>query len=135
MLRRTMAPNPSSRDKAKPSTKIACQVNGLKNHCPSTGQVGGRKRNRQRGEVERKRERHEQRPGEAIDNGKGGRHKHENDVQRQDVEIAELMREQHDAHLHMRGIEKERGRVVPLENERVVGVKRQWPRAGRSRAR
>src|SRR6266704_895778 len=40
MLRRTIAPRPSSRDKAKPSTKIACQVNGLKNHWPGTGQVG-----------------------------------------------------------------------------------------------
>src|SRR6266850_1143350 len=40
MLRRTIAPSPSSRDKAKPSTKIACQVYGLKNHWPGTGQVG-----------------------------------------------------------------------------------------------
>src|SRR5262245_5343161 len=40
MLHRTKRPNPSSRDSAKPSTKIACHVNGLKNHCPSTGQVG-----------------------------------------------------------------------------------------------
>src|SRR5262245_54224412 len=38
--RRTKAPAPSSRDRAKPKTKIACQVNGLKNHWPGTGQVG-----------------------------------------------------------------------------------------------
>src|SRR5436190_13473418 len=38
--RRTNPPNPFSRDKAKPRTKIACQVNGLKNHWPATGQVG-----------------------------------------------------------------------------------------------
>src|SRR3954447_23566416 len=39
MLRRTTAPNPSSRARAKPSTKSACHVNGLKNHCPGTGHV------------------------------------------------------------------------------------------------
>src|SRR5256885_77267 len=40
ILRRTIAPSPSSRDRAKPSTKMACQVYGLKNHWPGTGQVG-----------------------------------------------------------------------------------------------
>ena len=40
MWRRTNPPTPSSRAITKPSTNTSCQASGLKNHCPSTGQVG-----------------------------------------------------------------------------------------------
>src|SRR5262249_41843451 len=43
MLQRTTRPRPSSRESTKPSTKMACQVNGVKNHWPSTGQAGAGK--------------------------------------------------------------------------------------------
>ena len=55
------------------------------------------------------------------------RHHHQHDVERQDVEIAELMGEQRQADMGRDRIVEHRRRVVPFEQQRIVEQQSRTP--------
>jgi hypothetical protein len=78
-----------------------------------------REGNAEGGEIDRQGEGDQERLGEPIDDDEGRRHQHQDHVEWQDVEVAELMGQEHDAHLRARRVLEERGSVVPIQEERV----------------
>lgn len=108
-----------------------CQAKGSKNHLPSTGQeeiyAGHEGR---RPDYERHGERKPWR--DAIEQGEGGRSRHDHDVERQNVEIAELVGERDKPDMGRGGVLEHGAGVVPVKEERLVEIKR---RPGEDRER